>query len=248
MTSKAALHSAEMKIADPTETLRASRGEVYEALLPLTGARILELGCGRAELTRDIALAHADADITAFEIDRIQHEKNLKLELPSNVRLEYGGARRIAKPDASFDIVLMFRSLHHVPLNEMDQALGEIRRVLKPGGIAYFEEPVFAGEYNDIITLFHDERTVREAAFGALKRAVESGRMELVQEKFFLATRRFRDFAELEQKIRGETHTVHRLSPTQLAAVENRFLRLMTPDGVHFEIPLRIDLLRRPID
>ena len=236
-----------MKIADPAVSRRASRAQIYQALLPLAGARILELGCGTAEITRDIASKYRDADVTALEVDRIQHQRNLELDVSNRVHFEFGAAQQIAKPDASFDIVLMFRSLHHVPVDRMDAALSEIRRVLKPGGLAYFEEPVFAGEYNDIISMFHNERAVREAAFASLARAVACGLMELVEETFFLAERRFRDCAELERKIQGETHTVHKLSNEQLHSMRERFTRLMTADGVCFQIPLRVDLLRKPL-
>lgn len=239
--------AVQMKIADSSVQLQCSQREVYESLLPLKAARILELGCGNAEITRAIARAFPGADITALEVDRIQHEKNLKLDGLPNLRFELGGAEAIAKPDASFDVVLMFLSLHHVPTGNMDRVLMEIRRVLKPGGLAYFVEPVFAGEYNSIISVFHNEQQVREAAFAALKRAVDAGMMELVEEKFFLTPKHFRDFAQLEAKIRNETHTVHRLSAQQLAAVKERFMRLMTPDGVLFQTPMRADVLRRPL-
>jgi 2-methylisocitrate lyase-like PEP mutase family enzyme len=66
----------------------------------------------------------------------------------------------------------MFKSLHHVPVPLMDQALAEIRRVLKPGGLAYISEPVFAGEFNEVLRLFHDESIVRREAFSAIERAV----------------------------------------------------------------------------
>ncbi|NNL84587.1 MAG: class I SAM-dependent methyltransferase [Myxococcales bacterium] len=55
------------------------------------------------------------------------------------------GAEAIAAPDASFDVVMLFKSLHHVPVQMMDAALNEIARVLKPDGTAYISEPVFAG-------------------------------------------------------------------------------------------------------
>ena len=48
--------------------------------------------------------------------------------------------------DASIDGVVFKCSLHHVPPAEMDAALGEALRVLKPGaGFLYIAEPVMAG-------------------------------------------------------------------------------------------------------
>ena len=57
----------------------------------------------------------------------------------------------------------------------LDTALDEIHRVLRPGGVAWFAEPVFAGDLNEIIRLFHDEQVVRQAAFDALVRASNGG-------------------------------------------------------------------------
>lgn len=235
-----------MMIADPNARLVCDEREVYEALLPLEGSRVLELGCGRADKTRAIATRSGVASILALEVDRIQHQKNLAIADLPNVTFDLGGAEAIPAPDASFDIVVMFKSLHHVPRDLMDRAMGEIRRVLRPAGLAYISEPVYAGAFNDILRLFHDERIVREAAFEAVKRAVESGLFELVEEKFFSTPVRFGSFEELEENVIGVTHTTHRLSPELHRAVRDAFMTHMTPDGARFETPLRVDLLRKP--
>lgn len=235
-----------MRLIHPSVTEVRSRREVYEALLPLAGARVLELGCGAAEVTREIAASAPGVSITALDVDRIQHEKNLAVQDLPNVSFGLGRAEAIPAQDASFDIVLMFRSLHHVPVTAMDLALADIRRVLKPGGLAYFEEPVFDGEYNEIVRIFHDEQLVREAAFLALKRAVASGLMELVAERFFLTPKRFANWAQFEKMICEKTHTEHRLTDAQWQAVKTRFVRSVTAQGGLFMQPLRVDLLRRP--
>lgn len=239
--------AAAMRLADPAVTEVLSRRAVYESLLPLAGARVLELGCGAAEATREIATHAPGVSITALEIDRIQHERNLALADLPNVTFGCATAEAIPAPEASFDIVLMFKSLHHVPVPSMDQALREISRVLERGGLAYFEEPVFDGDYNEVIRVFHDERHVREAAFQALRRAVSSGLMELVAEKFFLVHRRYRDWAQFEAKVREETHTEHRLTDAQWETVKTRFMRSFKPDGALFTVPMRVDVLRKPL-
>jgi len=215
-------------------------------LLPLEQARVLELGCGRAEFTRALAARFPAARITAMEVDAIQHAKNLAAERPGNVAFAAGGADAIPLPAASVDVVLMLKSLHHVPVERMDAALAEIARVLAPGGFAYFSEPIYAGEFNAIMSLFHDERAVREAAFAALVRAVATGRFELVAERFWQARRRFAGFAEFDERMIGATHTTHRLSRATHATVRERFLRHLAPDGTAtFDQPMRVDVLRR---
>ena len=124
-------------------------------------------------------------------------------------------------------------------------ALAEIRRVLKPGGWAYLSEPVFAGEFNDILRLFHDEKTVREAAFAAIQRAVRGGTLELAGQMFFNTPRHFDDFEQFEEQVLKVTHTQHRLSPDVYEAVRVAFMRHMTPQGADFQQPIRVDLLRK---
>lgn len=220
---------------------------LLERSLPLDGADILELGCGRAQLTRQIATTGRDRTIVALEVDVEQHALNLAIADLPNVRFALGGAEAIPAPDASFDVVLLFKSLHHVPPASMADALREIRRVLKPGGIAWVSEPVFAGAFNEVIRVFHDEQRVRGLAFAAVRAAVEAGTLELVAQRFFAAPVEFRDFAEFERMVIGVTHTRHSLTPEQHAETRARFARHAGADGsARFEQPIRVDVLRRP--
>ena len=233
-----------MRICDPTATDVRDEMEFLQGLLPLEGARVLELGCGRAFKTRWLA-DNGAAAVTALEVDRIQHEKNLRIDDLPTVTFAYGGAEAIPADDASHDIVAMFKSLHHVPVEGMGRAMGEIARVLRPGGLAYLSEPVYAGEFNEILRLFHDEKVVREAAFAALRRAVASGALELVGQHFFNSVSAFDDFAQFEERILNVTHSDHSLAPDLHAEVKRRFEACLTPEGARFLVPLRVDLLRR---
>ena len=237
-----------MKICDPSADRLCDEREVFEALLPFEDADVHELGCGKAEKTRVIAKAGAVASITALEVDRIQHGQNLRLTDLPKVTFALGGAEAIPAPDANFDIVLMFKSLHHVPLDKMEQAMAEIRRVLRPGGLLYVSEPVYAGHYNEIMRLFHDEREVREAAFAGLKAAVASGLFELIDEIFFDSEIRFESFDQFEARALNVTHSDHRLSSELYDTVKRKFMSHLGPQGVSFRQPIRVDLLRRPED
>lgn len=220
--------------------------EVYHELLDLDGKHILELGCGSAMITRDIATAGPDRKVTAFEVDEQAHEQNLKITDLPNVEFGLAGAQEIPLDDASVDVVFMFKSLHHVPLELMEQSLHEIHRVLRPGGKAYISEPVYAGDFNEILRLFHDERVVREAAFAAVKKAVDTGLFSLVEETFFNSPMQFSDFADYEERILGVTHTDHQLDDDLYQAVKEKFEQHMGNDGALFEMPIRVDLLEKP--
>lgn len=235
-----------MKIADPGITPIREEREIFDSVLPLQGAHILELGCGKAEKTRSIAQGGKVASIMALEVDRLQHAKNLQISDLANVTFSLGGAEAIPAADNSFDIVIMFKSLHHVPMEVMDKALAEIHRVLKPGGVAYLSEPVYAGDFNEVLRIFHDEKIVREAAFAAIRRAVENGVLQLVEQKFFNTRNHFDSFAQFDERIIKVTHTEHHLSAELYEAVREKFMRNMTAQGADFLTPMRVDLLRKP--
>ena len=141
--------------------------------------RVIELGCGAAELSRKLLARCSGCDITALEVDERQHAKNLLNQMP---RLQFvqAGAQSIPFLAEEFDLALMLKSLHHVPLDQMGQALSEVHRVLRPNGLLYVSEPVFAGALNEVMRLFNDEEQVRAAALRALKAAVFSGAWEQV--------------------------------------------------------------------
>ncbi|HTN93590.1 MAG TPA: class I SAM-dependent methyltransferase [Gallionella sp.] len=239
------MNKAAMNIADPQTALVANEADILDGLLNLQGARVLELGCGKAEKTR--VVAQKAASVLALEVDEAQLAKNLAVADLPNVRFAYGGAESIPAADADFDIVLMFKSLHHVPVTLMDNVFSEIRRVLKPGGVACISEPVYAGEFNEIMRLFHDERAVREAAFAAEQRAIASGLLALVTQKFFLQPMHFANFGQYEEQVLRVTHTEHRLSAETYEEVRSKFNRHMTREGATFLMPIRIDLLKNAL-
>ncbi len=236
-----------MKITAESIEVSCPEAEIYERLLVLDGKHILELGCGGAVITRDIAGAGTGRRITALEVDEIAHGKNLQISDLPNVTFALAGAQDIPLENETVDVVLMFKSLHHVPVELMDVAMREISRVLKPGGVAYISEPIFAGAFNEILRLFHDESSVREAAFDTLKRAVDEGLFELVEETFFTSPMHFESFADFENNVLNVTHTKHNLDDVVHSQVKERFERHVGADGAHFQMPMRVDLLRRPL-
>jgi ubiquinone/menaquinone biosynthesis C-methylase UbiE len=236
----------EMQIQAPSVGGVVNESEVYSRLLSLAGANIIELGCGPAAHTRAIAEFGSPASILACEVDAAQHDKNLSITDLPTVTFSPAGAQAIPAEDGSADIVMMFKSLHHVPLEMMASAMGEIRRVLRPGGLAYISEPVYTGDFNEVLRLFHDEKTVREAAFETLLNTVEQGLLELVEQHFFNTPNYFEDFSDFERKVIRVTHTQHNISAELLQSVREKFESFMGPDGAHFVMPIRVDLLRKP--
>ena len=234
-----------MKIAKDQIDVNCVESEIYERMLSLDNKHILELGCGSAEITRNIASAGENRKVTALEVDEIAHDKNQQITDLPNVTFALSGAQSIPLEDESVDVVFMFKSLHHVPLASMEPAMHEIRRVLKPGGFVYISEPVFDGDFNELLRLFHDEQEVREAAFNTVKKTVDNGLFKLVEEAFFNAPMRFENFAEFENNTIKATHSEHNLDEELYRLVKQRFEQHLGDDGAHFLMPMRVDLLQK---
>ena len=127
--------------------LRSLLQRGYEAPLlermggSLKGRRILEIGCGRGVGTEIIFERFGAGCVHAIDVDPEMVElarARLAAYLPARLRLSNGDATSIEEEEASFDAVFDFAVIHHIP--DWKVALSEISRVLKPGGLFFFEE------------------------------------------------------------------------------------------------------------
>ena len=217
---------------------------VLSDLLPLAGQRIIELGCGNAGLARALLARHADSQVTGLEVDERQHAKNLASP-QDGLHFVAAGAQSIPFADASFDLALMLKSLHHVPLPLLPQALSEAARVLRVSGHLYVSEPVYDGPFNEVIRLFNDEGVVSNAAQAALNDALHTGVWAQVAERHFEMPVHFRDFGDFEQRMMRPTFADHLIDDAKLAAVRAAFEPHMGADGARFTRPMHVRLLRR---
>ncbi len=98
--------------------------------------KVLELGCGTAYFTKELALT--GATITAIDISpELLAQARINCHAP-NVTFEVQNAYALSYPDASFDSVIGSSVLHHL---EIEEALRQIYRVLRPEGMICFTEP-----------------------------------------------------------------------------------------------------------
>ena len=116
----------------------------------LSGKQVLEYGCGEGWITRD--LAQGGALVSAFDISAEAVRKTREVlasdGLSERCRVEQMGAERLDYPDDHFDLSIGFAILHHL---DLELSLAELYRVLKPGGVAYFVEPLGS---NPLINLY----------------------------------------------------------------------------------------------
>ena len=218
--------------------------DLLEALVPLAAARIVEPGCGAAQLARRLLERYPGAEVVGLEVDRRQHAKNLSVPV-RGLRFALAGAQRIPWPDGGFDGAMMLKSLHHVPLDAMDDALAELARVVHPDGWLYVSEPVYDGPLNEIVRAYNDEGVVRAAAQQALDRAVASGRWRTADERRFVTPVRFRDFEDFERRMMRPTFADHRIDDAMLERVRALYAPHQRDDGATFVRPMHVRLLRR---
>lgn len=116
--------------------LRLERAAVSIAVAMLAaepGERCLDLGTGTGELLRRLARRHnPPARVTGIDLSpgMLAHVG----VLPAGWRLALGDVRALPFPDATFDAASASYLLHLLPTGDLPRALGEIRRVLRPGG------------------------------------------------------------------------------------------------------------------
>jgi SAM-dependent methyltransferase len=100
------------------------------------GMTVLELGCGAGYFTQE--LARSGADIVAIDVSPELLEIARTKCSSQNVQYQIQNAYALSYSEAVFDSVVGSSVLHHL---EIEEALRDIYRVLKPMGTIYFTEP-----------------------------------------------------------------------------------------------------------
>jgi len=133
------------------------------------GVSLLDCGCGPGNLSIELAQIVAPGSVTAIDIEESQIEFARKLARQRralHVRFEVASVYSLPFPDRSFDAAFSHALFEH--LADPIAALREIRRVLRPGGIAAICSPDWAGN------IFTPREPEAIEAFEAFKRLLRS--------------------------------------------------------------------------
>jgi ubiquinone/menaquinone biosynthesis C-methylase UbiE len=98
--------------------------------------RVLDIGCGTGSMAVMVKRMHPESEVVGIDPDpsalSVAERKAKRAGL--SVEFDRGFADHMPYADASFDRVFSSFMFHHLAANEKSATLGEIRRVLKPGG------------------------------------------------------------------------------------------------------------------
>jgi ubiquinone/menaquinone biosynthesis C-methylase UbiE len=128
-----------LPLYDPLTRLLGVR-RVHRRLLDQAGVRpgqrVLEIGCGTGDLLLAAKQTQPAATVVGLDPDLSALARAGRKARRSGlaVQLDRGYADQLPYADDSVDVVLSSFMLHHVPVDQRELVIREVRRVLRPGG------------------------------------------------------------------------------------------------------------------
>jgi SAM-dependent methyltransferase len=110
---------------------RSSGSPVLEHVAWTGTERVLDAGCGNGMWIREVSERFGVRSVVGLDLSLGMLHDTRRM-LGPGAPLVAGDIQRLPFPDASFDVILCFWMLYHVP--DHQEALEECRRVLRPGG------------------------------------------------------------------------------------------------------------------
>ena len=219
---------------------------VLERLVEVAGTRSVDVGCGDGWLAR--ALSSAGSRVTALEISGdLLAAARAAGEDQAGIDYAIGRAEALPLGDASQDLVVFMRSLHHVAIDQMDTALAQARRVLGGDGSVYVSEPLPEGDWFELQSLIEIETETRAAALTAIERCESHGLTRVHTERYLTETR-LQSADAFRARMLAVNPAREALLDERRDALEQAFATLGTPapdgGGRVFSHAHRADLLR----
>jgi len=201
--------SLEALIADPPSSSRRKKIALYQAILGRDNERILEMGCGRGDLT--YALWQNAKNVVAIDLEPSLVELaqkrrrlwSLSDEEAKKIQFLEMSAVDLKLPNESFDWAISTSMIEHLHPHDVMTHLSEVRRVLKPDGKYLIWCPNRLGHHRDrdyhLSMLCYSEwmGNLRRAGFRSFRSTLTS-RLPLVDARFKVFMERFMSSAGIK--------------------------------------------------
>ncbi|HML49320.1 MAG TPA: class I SAM-dependent methyltransferase [Clostridia bacterium] len=129
-------------------TLGAGVYKGFADALPVSsGAWVLDFGCGMGTVASHVAPRLPAGRLTCVDIsERWMADCRKTLRKRANVSFLLGEIDRLSIPAASYDLAYCHFVLHDLTEPVLQRSLPALARLLKPGGLLIFREPLEDGE------------------------------------------------------------------------------------------------------
>jgi SAM-dependent methyltransferase len=200
--------------------------------------RLLDFGCGPGSY--GVQCAHVGYEVWGFDISpgNITAARSLaeRYGLSARTHFDVGAAEQLDYPSSYFDVIVGIDILHHV---EIRPAIRECIRVLKPGGMAIFKEPIEVPIFDRLRNTRLGRRLrPKEASFERHitedEKKLTASDLAAVKEGWRVDERRFRLASRLDALFdsRGGYVFVTRTGASRLEIFDQTLLRVCPPLGV----------------
>ena len=169
------------------------RNEVLRLLAPTRDDKVLDLGCG-------------DGNISKFLVGKVKEIKGLDISAKRVQRAAKkgidaicGNALKTPYPNAYFDKIICSEVIEHMP--QPGKLLDEVKRILKPGGIAVMSIPLQAGEkYPTLLDV--PKQDLEELSYGEIKikYGIRDDHLSFFSEESFISLLKSADFIVRNQR------------------------------------------------
>jgi 2-polyprenyl-3-methyl-5-hydroxy-6-metoxy-1,4-benzoquinol methylase len=143
------------KVVEYFETSRPRYEYTLSLALEQDGGRVLDVGCSPGHLS--MALVKAGFEVQGLDLNQVWLAKYAP-GWPERLRITHSNLEQdpLPFPSESFDLVIFTEVLEHIAITDPCVILGEIRRVLRPGGRMLLSTPNVANLSN-VVALIQGE-------------------------------------------------------------------------------------------
>ncbi len=172
--------------------------DYLRSVYDLYGKDVVDVGAGDGTFSKQ--LNQFGATVTGIEIDSTKVE-NARKNLSSDISISVGRAENLPLDSQSMDLACFFYSFHHVPMDVQEQALAEVKRILRPKGRVHVVEPFPHGSMFEVARMVTDEAEVRTHSHRLMNSLGNRDDFNLIARNEYTLTREFHDFRSLVERL-----------------------------------------------